>query len=249
MKNGYLKRLLCLFSLVLPIAPASAGEVYLSVAASLKDVGNELTDVFARSHPGVKFLKNYGGSGALAKQVENGAPSDIFISANPEWMEYLRERRLVDTKSIGTFAGNSLVFVGPADKGVSVLKDLLSLERIAIGSPKSVPAGAYAMEALKNAGLDRQLGKRLVMARDARECLMYAERGEVDGAFVYRTDALQARHAKILFAVPRELYPGVIYPMSLTVAGARSADAAAFFRFLQSGEARAVLGKFGFAVK
>ena len=249
MTNGQLKRLLCLFLLALPVAPASAGEVYLSVAASLKDVGNELTDSFARSHPGVKFLKNYGGSGALAKQVENGAPSDIFISANLEWMEYLKERKLVDTKSVDTFAGNSLVFVGSDDKGVSALKDLHKLERIAVGSPKSVPAGAYAMEALKNAGIDRQLEKRLVMARDVRECLMYAERGEVDGAFVYRTDALQAKHAKILFAVPQELYPRVTYPMGLTVAGARNADAAAFYRFLQSGEARAVLGKHGFAVR
>jgi len=249
MKNGHLQRLLCLFILVLPMASASAGEVHLSVAASLKDVCNELTDRFAGSHPGVKFMKNYGGSGALAKQVENGAPSDIFISANLEWMEHLRERRLVDTTSICTFACNSLVFVGFADRGVFALKDLHKLERIAVGSPKSVPAGTYAMEALKNAGIDRQLGKKLVMARDVRECLMYAERGEVDGAFVYNTDALQARHAKILFAVPQELYQRVIYPMSLTVTGSRNADAAAFFRFLQSGEAKGVLDKFGFAVK
>ena len=249
MKNGTLKRLLCLASLMLLTVPASAGEVNLSIAASLKDVCNELSDGFARTHPDVKFLKNYGGSGVLAKQVENGAPADIFISANLEWIEYLKERKLVDTESIGTFAYNAMVFVGSADKGVSSLKDLLKLERIAIGSPKSVPAGAYAMEALKNAGIGGQLEKRLVMARDVRECLMYAERGEVDGAFVYRTDALQAKHAKILFDVPQELYQRVIYPMSLTVTGARSADAAAFFRFLQSGEAKAVLGKYGFAVK
>lgn len=249
MKNGILKRLLCLFILVHSTVPASAGEVNLSIAASLKDVVNELTDGFAGTHPGVKFLKNYGASGVLAKQIENGAPADIFISANLEWMEYLKERKSVDTESIGTFAYNALVFAGSADKGVSALKDLLRLERIAIGSPKSVPAGAYAMEALKNAGIDRQLEKKLVMARDVRECLMYAERGEVDGAFVYRTDALAARHAKILFAVPRELYPRVNYPMSLTVTGERNMDAAAFYRFLQTGEARAVLEKYGFTVK
>ena len=249
MKNGSLKRLLCLVGLVLTAVPASAGEVHLSVAASLKDVCNELTDGFAGTHPGVKFLKNYGGSGALAKQVENGAPADIFISANLEWMEYLKERKLVETESVGTFAYNALVFVGSAGKGVSSLKDLHKLERITIGSPKSVPAGAYAMEVLKNAGIDRQLEKRLVMARDVRECLMYAERGEVDGAFVYRTDALRAKHAKILFAVPQELYPRVIYPMSLTVTGARSVEAAAFYRYLQSGEAKTVLIRYGFAVK
>lgn len=249
MKNGSFKRVLCLFILALSTAPASAGEVNLSIAASLKDVVNELADGFAGTHPGVKFLKNYGASGVLAKQVENGAPADIFISANLEWMEYLKERKMVDTGSIGTFAHNALVFAGSADKGVSALKDLPGLERIAIGSPKSVPAGAYAMEALKNAGIYRQVEKKLVMARDVRECMMYAERGEVDGAFVYRTDALRARRAKILFAVPRELYPRVSYPMSLTVAGERNKDAAAFYRFLQTGEARAVLEKYGFTVR
>jgi molybdate transport system substrate-binding protein len=249
MKGGTLKRILCLLSLALWTAHAAAGEVHVSAASSFKEVGDELTERFAGTHPGVKFLKNYGGSGALAKQVENGAPADIFISASLEWMEYLKKHRLVDTGSIGTFACNALVVVGSPRREVSAMKDLLQLERIAIGSPKSVPAGAYAMDALKNAGIDRRLGKKLVMARDVRECLMYAERGEVDGAFVYRTDALQAKHARILFAVPQDLYPKVVCPMSLTVAGACNADAAAFYRFLQSGEARSVLAKYGFDVK
>jgi molybdate transport system substrate-binding protein len=248
-KNASLKCFLCLFALALTTATVSAGEVSLSVALSLRDVGNELTDRFAGKNPGVKFLKNYGGSGALAKQIENGAPADIFISANLEWMDYLKDRKLLDAESIGTFAFNTLVVAGMEDKRVSAMKDLLKLERIAIGSPKSVPAGAYAMEALKNAGIEGHLERKLVMARDVRECLMYAERGEVDGAFVYRTDALQARHAKILFAVPQELYTRVTYPMSLTVTGAGNADAAAFYRYLQSGEARAVLGKYGFTVR
>jgi molybdate transport system substrate-binding protein len=127
------------------------------------------------------------------------------------------------------------------------MQDLAKLGKIAIGSPRSVPAGEYATEALRKAGLDRQLAKRLVMARDVRECLMYAERGEVDGAFVYRTDALQARQARILFTVPQELYPRVTYPMALTVAGARNRDAAAFFEYLRSDEAKAVLTRYGFA--
>ena len=162
----------------------------------------------------MKFVKNYGASGALAKQIENGAPADIFISANLEWMDYLKNKKLADAASIGTFAYNTLVFAGAAGKASS-MQDLLKLERIAIGSPKSVPAGEYAMEAFKKAGLDKQLGKKLVMAKDVRECLMYAERGEVDGAFVYKTDALQAKQAKILFTVPQELYPRVTYPMAL----------------------------------
>lgn len=242
------KALTTLFCLLLMAAPALAGEVSLSVAASLKEVINELSDSFAKAHPGVKFTKNYGASGQLAKQIENGAPSDVFISANLEWMDYLRDKKMTDSASIATFTYNTLVFAGAAGKAGS-MKDLLKLDRIAIGSPKSVPAGEYAMEALKKAGLDKPLEKKLIMARDVRECLMYSERGEVDGAFVYRTDVLQAKQAKILFTVPQELYPRVIYPMALTVAGAKNKDAAAFFAYLHGPEAKSVLAKYGFAAR
>ncbi|GFO58403.1 molybdate ABC transporter substrate-binding protein [Geomonas silvestris] len=246
--KSLLKGLLALCCLALTATPVLAGEVHLSVAASLKEVINELSDSYARSHPGVRFLKNYGGSGQLAKQIESGAPADIFISANVEWVEYLKGKKLLDAASIGTFTYNTLVFAGQPGKAAS-LKDLTRLARIAIGSPKSVPAGEYAMEALKKAGLDKQLEKKLIMARDVRECLMYAERGEVDGGFVYRTDALQAKQARILFTVPQELYPKVTYPMALTGSGVRNADAAGFLAFLHGGEGKAVLAKHGFAAR
>ncbi len=238
--------LFVLASLMLSATPLFAGDVNLSVAASLKEVINELSENFAKQHPGVKFVKNYGASGALAKQVENGAPSDIFISANLEWMEYLKNKKLVNSASIGTFTYNTLVFAGAPGKASS-MQDLLKLERIAIGSPKSVPAGEYATEAFKKAGTDKQLEKKLIMAKDVRECLMYAERGEVDGAFVYRTDALLAKQAKILFTVPQELYPRVTYPLSLTVAGTQNQEAVSFFAYLHGEESRSVLTKYGFA--
>jgi molybdate transport system substrate-binding protein len=235
-----------LVCLLLLTAPVLAGEVHLSIAASLKEVINELSDSFSRKNPGVKILKNYGASGQLAKQIENGAPADIFISANLEWLEYLKSRKLVDTHSIGIFTYNTLVFAGTPGKASS-MADLTRLEKIAIGSPKSVPAGEYATEAITKAGLNKQLEKKLVMAKDVRECLMYAERGEVDGAFVYKTDALQAKQAKILFTVPQELYPRVTYPLALTVTGAKNKDAVAFFAYLHDAEAKAVLVKYGFA--
>jgi len=245
MKN-VIKLLATLFCLFLLVAQAVAGEINLAVAASLKEVTNELSDSFAKTHPGVKFLKNYGASGALAKQIVSGAPSDIFIAANPEWMEYAKNKNLIDSATIGTFTYNTLIFAGAPGKASS-MRDLIKLDRIAIGSPRSVPAGEYATEAIKKAGLDKHLEKKLVMAKDVRECLMYAERGEVDGAFVYKTDALLAKQAMILFTVPPDLYPQVTYPMALTVAGAKNKDAAAFFTYLHSGEAKTVLVKYGFA--
>jgi molybdate transport system substrate-binding protein len=243
-----LKMFMPLFALLFLATPVLAGDISLAVAASLKEVINELSDSFARKHPGVKFVKNYGASGALAKQIENGVPSDLFISANLEWLDYLKNKKLVDPASIGTFTYNTLVFAGAPGKASS-MQDLLKLEKIAIGSPKSVPAGEYALEAIKKANLAKPLEKKLVMARDVRECLMYAERGEVDGGFVYKTDALQAKQVKILFTVPQELYPRVTYPMALTVAGTKNKDAAAFFAYLHGDEAKSVLGKYGFAVR
>ena len=241
-----LKSVIALFTLLLLTTNAPAGEINLSVAASLKEVINELSDSFTRAHPEVKFVKNYGASGALAKQIENGAPSDLFISANLEWLEYLKGKKLIDTATIATFSYNTLVFAGAPGKASS-LQDLTKLEKIALGSPKSVPAGEYALEALKKSGLDKQLAKKLVMAKDVRECLMYAERGEVDGAFVYRTDALQAKQVKILFTVPQELYPRVIYPLGLTTVGGKNRDAVAFSAYLRGDAAKATLAKYGFA--
>jgi molybdate transport system substrate-binding protein len=207
---------------------------------------NELSDNFARQNVGIKFLKNYGGSGALAKQIENGAPADIFISANLEWMDDLKNKGLMENVSIAIFTYNTLVFVGSTDKKVPGLQDLHKLGKIAIGSPRSVPAGEYAMAALQKAGIYKKLEKKLVMARDVRECLTYAERGEVDGAFVYKTDAMLAKQAKVLFVVPQDFYPRVTYPMGLTLKGAKNKDAEAFYKHLQTEDAQVVLAKYGF---
>ncbi len=227
-----------------------AGEISLFAAASMKDVMNEVTDSYTKKNPGVTFKKNYGASGALAKQIENGAPADIVITASLEWMEHMKSARLVDVKSADFLAFNVLVFAGKPELKVSGLKDILALSRIAIGSPGSVPAGDYAMDAFRKAGIDKQLQGRLVLAKDVRECLMYAERGEVDGAFVYKTDVQQAaKTAKILFTVPQQLYPRVSYPMALTVEGSKNKEVTAFFTFLYTNDVKNALKKHGFLVK
>ncbi len=250
MKKSVIEPFLALSLVLLFAVSAIAADINLSVAASLREVVTELSDSFAKSHAGVRFQNNFGASGVLAKQIENGGPADIFFSANLEWMGYLKERKLLDEKSINTFAYNVLVFVGKPESKTAGLQDVVKLDKIAIGSPKSVPAGEYAMQAFKKAGIDRQLENKLVMARDVRECLLYADRGEVDGAFVYKTDAEEmAKNVKILFIVPQDLYPRVTYPMALTPEGSNKAEAAAFFRFLQSNEAKTILVKHGFVVK
>lgn len=237
-------------SLLLAVSsPARAGEVRLSVAASMTDAVKELAARYGQSHPGVKLLPNFGSSGALAKQIQQGAPSDIFISANPQWIDLLLEQQMLRADSVRSLAGNALVLVGARELTVKSLGDLLKLKRIALGSPKSVPAGQYAEQALQQAGLYQQLAGRLVMAQDVRQALVYADRGEVDAAFVYRTDALLAQKAVILYTVDGSQHAPILYPAGLTTAGGNNPEAVAFFAFLGSDEARRVLEQYGFVVK
>jgi molybdate transport system substrate-binding protein len=241
---------LCAAVILLIASGAAAGEIDLSAAASLKEVVNDLAARFAGRTPGVILRTNFGASGALARQIEQGAPADIFISANREWMDYLQSLNLVDHTSRCDFAYNTLVFAGTANPSVTGMKDLRTLRMIAIGSPQSVPAGEYAMESLKASGVERDLAGKIIMAKDVREAMKYAELGEVDGAFVYRTDALLlGKRTRILFPVPEELHQRVTYPMALTVVGTGKKDAQEFLRFLRSAETRTVLERYGFAVK
>lgn len=241
--------LLGLFTLLMLAGPALPADLNLSVAASMKDAITEISDSFAKINKDVSFQRNFGSSGALAKQIANGAPCDAYFSANVQWMDYLKEKKLMDESKVSILAFNEVVFVGKPELKVATLQDVVKLDKIAIGSPKSVPAGDYAVKALEKAGIYKELDKKLVMAKDVRECLMYADRGEVSGAFVYKTDALLARNVKILFTVPQDLYPRVTYPVGLTVGGAKRTEAVAFYNFLQSAEAKKILAKYGFAVK
>ncbi|HEY5995524.1 MAG TPA: molybdate ABC transporter substrate-binding protein [Candidatus Deferrimicrobiaceae bacterium] len=230
-------------------APAARGEeVYVAAAHSMRELVDEMANGYERAHPGIRIVRNYGGSGALAMQIEGGAPADVFISASGEWVERLLGKKLVEAGNVHVLASNALVFVGRKGAAVSGMKDLPSLARIAIGSPRSVPAGEYASQAIAKSGLARKLAKKLVMARDVREALLYAERGEVDGAFVYRSDARRSKAVVVLFEVPPELHDRIIYPVALTASGARKPAARAFFDTLRSAASRPLLQRLGFAV-
>lgn len=227
---------------------ASAAEVRLSVAASMTDATRELIATY-QQQKGITLLPNFASSGSLAKQISVGAPADIFISANPAWMSYLTEKRLIAADTVRNFARNSLVFVGKNNPEVTSLSDLTSLDRIALASPRSAPAGQYAEQALKAAGVFGEIRNKLILAKDVRQALMYADRGEADGAFVYRTDALLLGHATILLEVPQTLYDPVVYPAGLTSEGNKNRAAVDFFNYLESIEAAAILQKHGFVVK
>lgn len=230
------------------IVTVHAQTVHLSVAASMTDAFKEIISVFMTAHPKAQLQPNFASSGSLAKQIEQGAPADFYVSANPKWMKYLVEKQIIAPESHHIFAYNKLVFVGEKDTAASSLKSLLGLQRIALGSPGSVPAGQYAKQAMENVGIYAELAekKKLIMAKDVRQALIYADRGEVDGAFVYATDALLATKAKVLFVVQQDLYNRVAYPMGLTASGESNEIAKAFYQYMDTPEVKKVLTKYGF---
>ncbi len=234
--------------LFLAAIPVHAGEINLSAAASTKDAMKEIIDGFKKVRPDATVLTNFGASGTLAKQAVQGAPTDVFVSANEKWLDYVLQEGKADVKNRGILAYNKLVFAGKKGLKATSLEDVKKLERIAIGSPASVPAGQYAEQAMRAAGIYEELEKanKLVMAQDVRQALLYADRSEVDGAFVYQTDALLAKEAGILFVIPDNLYDRVSYPMVITTSGEAKPEAKAFYDYLSSPEAQEVLKKFGF---
>lgn len=230
------------------VLSAPAETLNLSIAASMTDAFKEIIVSFSKNHSEAEIHPNFASSGSLAKQILQGAPADVYVSANPKWMKYLKENSMIAAGSDRIFAFNTLVVIGNANLTITALEDLKNLHRIAIGSPKSVPAGQYAKQAMDTSGIYQELAsqKKLVMAKDVRQALLYADRGEVDAAFVYKTDALLARNTKILYAVPDTLYDQVAYPIGLTQTGAEKKLAKQFISFMDSNAVSEILATHGF---
>lgn len=244
-----MKLLTQLLLLLLLASPLRAEEIRLSAAASMTNAVRDLMTAYSATASKVRFLPNFGGSGSLAKQIAQGAPVDLYISANPQWMDYLVDEGLVRKEGVVPLAANALVLVGQSSTSLKTLEQLPSLGRIAIGSPRSVPAGQYTEQALNAAGVLEAVRPNLVLAKDVRHALAYADRGVVDAAFVYKTDALLAQNARVLLEVPVSLHSPIAYPLALTEQGRSNAAAVAFFDYLATEEARTVLRKHGFGVE
>jgi len=230
---------------------ATAQEVTLSVAISLKEVTEDLGRSFMASHPGVILRYNFGASGDLQKQIEAGAPVDVFLSAAQRQMDDLEKQKLIVASTRRAFARNMLVVVKPADSTLDISKanDLLEprVAHIAIGNPKTVPAGQYAEESLRALGLWDRVHPKLVFAENVRQVLDYVARGEVEGGFVYTTDAAtRAQGVREAFRVPEDSYRPVVYPGAVVAASKQPALAQAFLDLLASPQGRGVLGRFGF---
>ncbi|EKO41056.1 MAG: molybdenum ABC transporter, periplasmic molybdate-binding protein [Solidesulfovibrio magneticus str. Maddingley MBC34] len=245
-----MKKLLLTLALCLSLAaPAAAGDITVSAAASLTDAFNELKGAFAKDHPGVNVTFNFAASGALLSQMAQGAPVDVFASADQKTMDQAVEKKLIDVPTRVNFAQNALVMAVPADNPAK-LKDLTALttpavKRVAAGNPDSVPVGRYTKAALSKTGLWDAISGKLVLAESVRQVLDYLTRGEVDAGFVYATDAKQGGDkVKTVVEVPVET--PVTYPIAVLAGAKDKKDAAAFVAFVTSPKGQAVLAKYGF---
>jgi len=236
-------------SLVL-VLPAAAAELTVSAAASLTNAFQELKPLFEKANPGVTMLTNFAASGALLKQMAQGAPVDVFASADQATMDKAVAEKLIDVPTRVNFAANSLVMIVPASStlGLTGPKDLAGdkVEHIAIGNPDSVPAGAYSKQSLTASGLYDKLASKYVLASSVRQVLDYVSRGEVAAGFVYKTDALIAGDKVKILATMGDHDP-VTYPVAVLAASQKKDEGKKFTSFLTSPEAQAVLAKYGFS--
>lgn len=229
---------------------ASAADLYVSGAASLTNAFDAIKAAFEKKNPDVKVLTNYAASNPLLKQMQEGAPVDVFASADQATMDKAQEGKLIDPATRRDFALNDLVLIVPSDSKLDI-KDVTSLDsakvkRIAIGNPDSVPAGRYTRDALTSAGLWDKLSPKYISSASVRQALDYVSRGEVDAGFVYRTDALKAGE-KVKIIANVEGHDPVSYPIAVATTGKNAADGAKFVDFVLSEEGMTILSEFGFS--
>lgn len=225
-------------------------DVLVFAAASLTDALTAVAEDYAATGA-AKPVFSFAASSALARQIENGAPAAIFVSADEQWMDYLAERSLIDSASRVTLLGNRLVLISPTPlmleitAGVS-LDTALAGGKLALADPDSVPAGKYAKAALERLGVWPSVERQVVRADNVRAALAFVERGEARLGVVYATDAAASRKVSVAGFFPQDSHPPISYPAALVKA---DAQARTFFAYMQSDAAKAVYARFGFSVK
>ncbi|MEM9106191.1 MAG: molybdate ABC transporter substrate-binding protein [Pseudomonadota bacterium] len=234
-------------ALLCPLSAAAAERTLVFAAASMKDVVEDLARAYSEDS-GQEVVLSAASSGTLARQIEAGAPADIFLAANPDWMGYLEDRDLIDSSSRENLIGNRLVAVaslnGGHDKAALESEAILKADRIAMGDPIHVPAGVYAKQALTSLGLWEILGAKAVFGENVRVSLALAARNEVAYAIVYESDARLRDDLIVLYSFPHDTHEPIAYAAALTPDAGEQAKS--FYRFLFSPEAQEVFVSYGF---
>lgn len=238
-------------------APPASGptdeavEINISAAASLTDALTEIQAEYAKESNAVLQF-NFGASGALQKQIGEGAPCDLFISASKANMDALEEAGLIVPESRKDILGNTLTLIAASEKkdAVKGYESLTSADitSVSIGTPETVPAGKYAQQALQNLGIWVPIQSKIVFAKDVKQVLEYVDTGNVDCGLVYKTDALAMKTGVTVIDLPEDSHDPIVYPAALIKDSAQSEAAGKFYDFLQRDYAKGVFEKYGFTV-
>ncbi|OOF40007.1 molybdate ABC transporter substrate-binding protein [Rodentibacter mrazii] len=244
-----------LFVIGFGVSLATSAKVTVFAAASMTDALQNVAADYMKQNPENEVIFSFASSSTLAKQVEEGAPADIFISASNKWMKYLSEKDLTVKDTEKVLAGNELVLIAPIKNAVEkvdiskgewikALKD----SYLSVGDPAHVPAGQYAEEALTKLNLWDKVKERLARAKDVRGALALVERSEAPYGIVYSTDAKVSQKVKTVGIFPLDSYKPVVYPMAI-LKGHDNSDSRDFLTYLDSEAAKKVLESYGFSIK
>lgn len=244
-----MKRLLVRFALGfgLCLLPAIAAELRVSAAASLSETMTEISALHEKTH-GEKLILNFGGSNTLARQIKEGAPCDLFFSADEATLKQLLAEGLLHDNSVANLLGNALVVITPANSPLKIQSaaDLATVKRLALGDPAAVPAGVYARKWLESQNTWKAIESKVVATENVRGALAAVASGNVDAGIVYKTDAMTSKEVAVAYEVPKEQSPPVIYPIAATKSSKDPGKAIRFIAFLRTEEVAAVFRKHGF---
>lgn len=224
-------------------------ELTVSAASSLTDVMKELKEIYEADNQ-VELMLNFAGSGKLAQQIQQGAPVDVFISANEKWVDTLVEERLIHADSIIDVTSNKLVLITGIDTSINYesFKDINpnELSNIAVGQPESVPAGEYTKKVLEAIDKWEDIEPHIIYAKDVRQVLTYVETGNAEIGFVYKSDGLSSDKVQILTESNPKQHSAIVYPAGITTETKQQDEAEKFLTFLKSDEAQKVFEAYGF---
>ncbi len=241
----------CLVAILSVSSAANAAtELKVYAASSMTNAVNDIAQQFETKYD-VTVTPVYGGSSSIARQILNGAPADIFISANNKWMDYLVKSKAVKNDSVTNLVQNSLVLIAPKASTIepfdfsdaNAWNQALEGNRLALGNPVSVPAGMYAKESLTNLGVWKKLERQIAPAKNVRLALALVERGEAPLGVVYKTDALLTDKVKVVGEFANDTHADIIYPAAIVKDSTQSEQ---FFEYLKSDDAKKVFSQYGF---
>ncbi|MGL4858720.1 MAG: molybdate ABC transporter substrate-binding protein [Enterobacteriaceae bacterium] len=252
--NKIIKGILILLLSASACLANAAEKITVYAAASLTNAIEEISATYQKAHP-VTIVSSFASSSTLARQIKEGAPVELFISADQRWMDYLAESNLIKADSRVTLLSNQLVLIAPRDSKLQAITldkktdwtALLQNGHLAVGDPDHVPVGNYAKQALTWLGAWEQLSPKLARTNNVRAALALVEQGEAPLGIVYSSDVVVTDKVKIIATFPTQSHEPVTYPMAL-IAGRDNAAAQAFSQYLQGPEAAKVFNKYGFAV-